>query len=588
MRQLARHHRMVVGILRLMVSFCVVHCLEILHPSFSLAGSLKASWNANTEQDLAGYKIYYGLSSGNYTASINVGKATQYTINQITEGVPYYFAITAYDTAGNESNYSPEVSAKILLADVIPPAVSSVAPRDQSTLEIKFSEAVSSTSALNKANYVIDNGITILNAVFQPGSSNIVILSTRSHETGKTYKITIQKISDRATPANVMPQALSFNYTYQAEDRQPPEVNSVTITDLTHLLVIFNEPVTPASAQNVNNYRLSDNIQAQEARLASNGVEVTLVTSLHQYNKDYNLTIINIKDRSAAANTISANSTFTYFLVNNNDNNSGLSVNGLNPARYTVDTLQVGEAYYIDRPYVIRQIPNNKRGLIWIKTANADRTNNAERFLEFTLTRESNLYVAYDNRALQPPNWLKDNFTDTGEFIMVSESAGKLNLWKSRYLPGRVSLGGNMASGVQTTTSLSMYVVMIEDAQSAPNTDAAAPQNFVLRQNYPNPFSRSGGALGRGQTKIEYYLKEQHSVTLTVHNAIGQIVRKLYNGLLPAGTHNATWDGRDENGKLLPSGTYLCTLEVRDEVNNAGIAMTASLNRQTRVMTLLK
>jgi hypothetical protein len=317
-------------------------------------------------------------------------------------------------------------------------------------------------------------------------------------------------------------------------------------------------------------------------------VEVTLTTSPHQYNKDYNLTIVNIKDRSPAANIIAANTALTYFLLNSNGNNSGLNVNGLTPSRYVVSNLQIGEAYYIDRPYVIRQVPQGKTGLVWIKTANADRANAAARFLEFTLTREANLYVAYDSRAVQPPNWLKDYFTNTGESIMVSESAGKLNLWKSRYVPGKVTLGGNMAAGVQTGTSLSMYVVLIEDTQASPNPDSPAPQSFVLQQNYPNPFSRSGEAASLVGTKIEYYLQEQHSVSLTVHNAIGQVVRKLYSGLQPAGSHSATWDGRDDNGNLLPSGTYLCTLEVRDEVNDAGFTMTASLSRQTRVMTLLK
>ncbi len=689
MLHLARHREVVVGILRLMVSLCVVFSVEGLNPAQSLAaGAVKASWNANTEPDLAGYKIYYGLSSGNYTISINVGNVTQYTVNQLTEGLIYYFVVTAYDTAGNESAYSQEVSAELPVVDHTPPAITSFRAVNQQTLEVIFDEAVSlataqstanytitpaiavqsatlqtdnrtitiatvqhtlgvnytltvrniadrastpnvmapaatfnysfrstdtsppvvsnvrfvnpttievlfnepvgGTSAQTKGNYTINNGI-VVNSATLLADTRTVNLTTSAHAAGETYTLTVSNVLDRATPANVMPQAQTFSYTYQVEDQQPPEVNSATLTDQTHVLLVFNEPITVASAQNAGNYGISDGVQIFEARLAGNGLEVTLLTSVHQYNKDYNIVIRNIKDRSPAANTINAGTLFTYFLFNESgDDDSGLSVNGLKPARYNVDSLQVGSAYYIDRPYVVRQLPNSKHGLLWIKTASADRNDTGEPFIEFTLTRESNIYVAYDSRAQQPPNWLRNYFALTNEFIMVSENNVKLNLWKRHSLPGSVVLGGNMAGGVQASTSLSMYVVLVEDVQAPPTTNSPAPQSFVLFQNYPNPFSATGSIGGVSQTTIRYYLKEQHQVVLTVHNKLGQVVRELNSGLMPAGYHNLTWDGRDNSGQPLPSGNYLCTLEVRDDFASAGLAMSASLNRQTKVITLLK
>jgi hypothetical protein len=388
-----------------------------------------------------------------------------------------------------------------------------------------------------------------------------------------------------------MPQATTFNYLYQAEDRQPPEVKSVTLTDLTHVLVVFNERVTRASAENVSNYRISDGIGVLQARLASNGLEVTLQTAPHQYNRDYTVVILNIEDASPAANLLTASPGLTYFLVNHpNEGNSNLSVNGLNLSRYALDSLQVGDSYYIDRPYVVRGLPADKQGLLWIKTANADRNNNAETFLEFTLTREANIWIAYDSRVAQPPNWLRDFFTRTNESIIVSESAGRLTLWKAHRLPGRVTLGGNMAPGVQTTTSLSMYAVLIEDLQSPIPGDASTPQRFTLYQNYPNPFSIVGGVSRRsqGRTEIKYHLQESHHVELTVRNMLGQVVRKLHSGMQIPGTHTAYWNGRDEMGEQVPSGTYICTLEVRDEIGEGRTAMAASLSRQTRVMTVLK
>lgn len=70
------------------------------------------SWNANTESDLAGYKIYYGLSTGVYTANSGVlpPSLTTKTITGLTDGVPYFFAMTAIDNENNESALSSEVS----------------------------------------------------------------------------------------------------------------------------------------------------------------------------------------------------------------------------------------------------------------------------------------------------------------------------------------------------------------------------------------------------------------------------------------------------------------------------------------------
>jgi fibronectin type 3 domain-containing protein len=67
-------------------------------------------WNANTESDLAGYKLHYGLASGDYAQTVDVGKQTQYTLGELSEGATYYLALTAYNTAGLESDYSNEVT----------------------------------------------------------------------------------------------------------------------------------------------------------------------------------------------------------------------------------------------------------------------------------------------------------------------------------------------------------------------------------------------------------------------------------------------------------------------------------------------
>ena len=72
------------------------------------------SWGPNKESNIAGYKIYYGDSSGKHGPNVTdvKGKQTSYTIRGLDSGKTYYFVITAYNTSGRESIYSAEVSHK--------------------------------------------------------------------------------------------------------------------------------------------------------------------------------------------------------------------------------------------------------------------------------------------------------------------------------------------------------------------------------------------------------------------------------------------------------------------------------------------
>jgi len=62
--------------------------------------------------DLSGFNIYYGASSLEYTDVREVGNVRTYTLQNLPAGT-YYFAITGYDSAGNETAFSPEVKKNI-------------------------------------------------------------------------------------------------------------------------------------------------------------------------------------------------------------------------------------------------------------------------------------------------------------------------------------------------------------------------------------------------------------------------------------------------------------------------------------------
>lgn len=87
------------------------------------AATVKISWNANAEADLAGYKIYYGTATGAYGTPIDVGNVTSYTVTvNPTVTTKYFVAVSAYDTSGNESVKSDETSITVTVADTTPPA----------------------------------------------------------------------------------------------------------------------------------------------------------------------------------------------------------------------------------------------------------------------------------------------------------------------------------------------------------------------------------------------------------------------------------------------------------------------------------
>jgi len=92
----------------------------VLTVAASYPGTATLTWMAPTTNtdgspltDLAGYKIYYGTAQGVYTTTIDVGNVTTYIINNLAPGT-YYFVTVSYNTSGNESAYSNEISKTIL------------------------------------------------------------------------------------------------------------------------------------------------------------------------------------------------------------------------------------------------------------------------------------------------------------------------------------------------------------------------------------------------------------------------------------------------------------------------------------------
>jgi fibronectin type 3 domain-containing protein len=75
----------------------------------SASVSISLAWDPSAGNTVAGYHLYVGGRSGNYTNMIDTGSATSGTVTGLEAGKTYYFAVTAYDITGLESPFSSEV-----------------------------------------------------------------------------------------------------------------------------------------------------------------------------------------------------------------------------------------------------------------------------------------------------------------------------------------------------------------------------------------------------------------------------------------------------------------------------------------------
>jgi len=71
---------------------------------------LTLEWNPSPSPAIVGCHLYYGTVSGEYTNTVVVGNVTTVTVSGLLAGVTYYFAITAVDADGQESDFSNEIS----------------------------------------------------------------------------------------------------------------------------------------------------------------------------------------------------------------------------------------------------------------------------------------------------------------------------------------------------------------------------------------------------------------------------------------------------------------------------------------------
>lgn len=77
------------------------------------AGTLTLQWDPSPDSNAAGYVVFIGTSSGNYSASVDVGSSTSYVFPNAVSGQNYYFAVAAYSPEAILGAKSSEVSGRV-------------------------------------------------------------------------------------------------------------------------------------------------------------------------------------------------------------------------------------------------------------------------------------------------------------------------------------------------------------------------------------------------------------------------------------------------------------------------------------------
>ncbi|HYH02398.1 MAG TPA: hypothetical protein VEC37_04815, partial [Bacillota bacterium] len=106
--------------------------------------------------------------------------------------------------------------------------------------------------------------------------------------------------------------------------------------------------------------------------------------------------------------------------------------------------LQVGDQQMGDRQFIIKSLPAAYAGYNWIRTAGDAKNFGGEVLVTFKVTKDADVFVAFDDRVSMKPEWLA-GWTDTKDEIVNSDpNEPSFSIYKKHFSAGStVSLGPN-------------------------------------------------------------------------------------------------------------------------------------------------
>ena len=236
-------------------TLAVVLIFAALTPFAWGQSSVTLAWDPSTSSSIAGYRLYEGIASRTYTNVIAVGKATTATFSALVSGATYFFAVTAYDTNGLESDFSSEISYSVPLPS-LPSKASAV--------------TFSSSSGAITAPFLDSNGTL---------SQSVTTVMTNGGRA--TYSFSIAKAGNYLVSALVIAPSQGENSLYVNIDAEP-----------TDPLMIWDIPVSSALTNATVSWRGNSNSDPAAAQYIPKVFHLS--AGAHQlliYGRDANTTL---------------------------------------------------------------------------------------------------------------------------------------------------------------------------------------------------------------------------------------------------------------------------------------------------------
>jgi fibronectin type 3 domain-containing protein len=576
------------------------------------------AWATNAESDLASYRVYRGLTPTPTTPVSTVTAGTQILADTgLTQGVTYFYRITAFDNSDNESGFSNEVSATT--GDTQAPTIPAGLTASSQDGRVALTWLANSETDL--AEYLLLRGTSI-----DPTTPLTTVAkgTQQFNDTGLTNGITYHyRIRARDTSANLSDFSPSVSAT--------PVTASFTV----EMTQAFG-PTSTSSAYRLISLPGAGTVEVGSTFSGTSGTDWNVYHDTGTNGSDITdyLTAFNGSSlfnfgpgrgfwAISKTNWEVSGRTSTQVTLDNSGSyginvQTGWNIIG-NPFDFSVSWEEVRQAnglsgdlhafggtfrtalnmepyvgyYWINTGSLSKlQIPYRRSGSkradkasafqgVTVRFAVGDQVSAVElgqsasandgidtmdRFAPpgffgvvnaaLVVEADGYPYLRRDVRPASSGGRRHDLLLTTENATTVSVSTEGGAAWLVSSDSGRPLFLSRNPVSLQVSEGV-RYALVVGDEASARNvSDSFVPNRLELRPPYPNPLQTS--------SYFEYGLPEARRVTVTIFDMLGRRVVRLVDGRADGGWHRVSWDARDSALRDVAAGVYYISVMARD------------------------